>query len=90
LNWQLIVEVIVAAIAGGSTGYLSPWMAWFIEEKREIRSFRRSLIELWRRELLAPSIFLSHSRRRGEFSAGSGKHVTSQVGCGQNDRAASL
>ena len=60
-----LLNVLVAAIAGASSGYFAPWFAWKLEVRRETRSHKRGLIAEWRNELLDPDKHRSFATNSG-------------------------
>ena len=46
------VTFFASGAFGAFTGFFSPWFAWSVEQKKELRLHRRKMIETWRNELL--------------------------------------
>jgi uncharacterized membrane protein YozB (DUF420 family) len=70
-----ILEIALATIAGAFSGYFTPWFAWQIEKRRELRTHRREMVEKWRTDLLDLETY--------RLKSTNGESIATAFSCGQ-------
>ena len=63
-DWSWLLNLVVPAMAGASSGYIAPWFAWQIEKRREKLSHRRAFVNVWRKELLDETTYIQMENNR--------------------------
>ena len=76
MDFSWLINVVVAAVAGASSGFFAPWFAWKLDKARELRSHRRNLVGKWRDELLdVQKISAVRAAKNGAIAVNSGIRV---------------
>ena len=50
--WDIVTRFVLPPLLGGASGLAVVWLNWDIEQKRERLGRRRSLVDLWRSDLI--------------------------------------